>query len=232
MYGHELLDSFISAYNDKNSVFANDQAAVMKDILAGNHEKPRLMPCSSVSGYITQPVAGRRILEAQELSARLNQEASDVEFRLESKNGSSVIAAETTGRQAKALLDQSILEQLGEEAGGKIGLYARGEKLQEIRVIYNIAPRPDDPLLVDDFESYAGLMNLLLDSWSGNKDGGCELNLSLSDEVKNSGEYALKFEYKETRNGWAGCELPKEADWSDCDALQLWCSQTATIRRQ
>lgn len=222
LFGHELLDSFIAAYNSKKSIFANDQAQVMKDILAGRLEKAELLPYGQITGYITEPVAGERILEERTLSARLNQKVSGAEFRLEGGGKQTVISAEVKGKQAEAVLDKDTLEKLGEAADGKIGLYVDGEKLQEIRVIYNVAPRTDDPLLIDDFESYAGLMNLLLDSWSSNKDSGCELTISLSDEICHDGEYALKFDYMETRNGWAGCEFPKEADWSGCDALQFW----------
>ncbi len=222
LFGHELLDSFIAMYNDKNSVFALDQAGVMKDILGGKLTKPESLPYGRATGYITAPVAGVRILEQQKLTARLNEEAENVEFCLEGSGEPVVIAAKTEGKRAEAVLDKDTLEKLGEAADGRVGLYAEGEKLQEVRVIFNIAPRSDDPLLIDDFESYAGLQNLLLDSWSSNKDSGCELNISLSDEWKHEGEYALKFDYKETRNGWAGCEFPKEADWSGCDALQLW----------
>lgn len=222
LFGHELLDSFIAMYNDKDSIFAQDQSGVMRDILAGKLAKAKRLPYGQVSGYITNPVAGVRILEEQALSARMNQEAANVEFRLEGSSEPVVIAAKVTEKRAEAVLSSDMLAKLGEVADGKVGLYADGEKLQEIRVIYNIAPRSDDPLLIDDFESYAGLMNLLLDSWSSNKDSGCELGISLSDEWKHDGEYALQFEYMETRNGWAGCEFPKEADWSDCDALQLW----------
>lgn len=222
LYGHELLDSFVAMYNSKKSIFAQDQAEVMKRIVAGSLGEVKLLPYGSVSGYITEPVAGERILGERTLSARFNQEMLHGEFRLESSTGQVSLTAETNGNKVETVLDGETLAKLGEDAGGKIGLYVNGEKLQEIRVIYNIAPRPEDPLQIDDFESYAGLLNLLLDSWSSNKDSGCELNISLSDEFKNQGEYALKFEYMETQNGWAGCEFPKEADWSDCDALQIW----------
>lgn len=222
LFGHELLDSFIASYNNKKSIFASDQDQVMKDILAGGFVKAELLPYGRITGYITEPVAGVRVLEEQALTARLNQEVSEAEFRLEGGGEQIVICAEVEGKQAEAVLDKATLEKLGEAADGKVGLYVNGEKLQEIRVIYNIAPRAEDPLVVDDFESYAGLNNLLLDSWSSNKDSGCELTISLSDEIRHNGEYALKFDYMETRNGWAGCEFPKEADWSKCDALQFF----------
>ena len=89
-------------------------------------------------------------------------------------------------------------------------------------MLLNIEPRPEDPLLVDDFESYAGLENLLVSSWSSNKDGGCEARITLSDRFSADGSFALQFDYTETRNGWAGCEFAKETDWSDCNALQFW----------
>ncbi len=222
LFGHELLDSFLSMYNNKKSVFAGDQAEVMKDILAKTETDAVVKGCARVSGYITEPVAGVRILEEKPIEARLNQGVSSAEFRIISQGKETVIPAEVSGREARAVLDRDTLAGLEPDADGKIGLYADGEKLQEIRVIYNIEPRTEDPLTVDDFESYGGLLNLLLDSWSTNKDSGCEMNISLSDEVEMAGGYAMKFEYRETRTGWAGCEFPKETDWSGCDALQFW----------
>ena len=222
VFGHELLDSFISMYNHRGSIFAGDQAEVLKSILSGNPADTVVVPPEQVSGYVTEPVAGQRILGETKLAARLNREASSAEFRLTGGGKEAVIPALTDGRHAEAVLDEAVLEEMGPEADGRISLWADGEKLQEIRVIYNIEPMSADPLVIDTFDSYGGLANLLLDSWSTNKDSGCEMSISLADDMGNGGEYALKFEYKETRSGWAGCELLKEADWSGCDALQFW----------
>ena len=48
------------------------------------------------------------------------------------------------------------------------------------------------PLKNSDF-----LDTLLNDSWAINKDSGCELSLSNTNEKVGNGSYALRFEYKE-----------------------------------
>ncbi len=222
VFGHELLDSFISMYNHKGSIFAGDQAEVLKSILAGNLTDTTLVSPEQVSGYMTEPVAGSRVLGETKLAARLNREAGEAEFRLKAGGKETVIPAAVDGKYVEAVLDAAAAGELEPDADGKIELYGDGEKLQEIRVICNIEPMAEDPLVIDTFDFYGGLTNLLLDSWSTNKDSGCEMSISLADDMGNDGEYALKFDYKETRTGWAGCEFPKEADWSGCDALQFW----------
>ena len=57
------------------------------------------------------------------------------------------------------------------------------EKLQEISVIFNVAEAQRDPLCVDDFETYYGSSELLNSTWAVNKDSGCELNLSLTEDL-------------------------------------------------
>ncbi len=221
-FGHELLDPFISMYNNRKSIFASDQAAVMKDVLAGSLKKPQVKPYRNVSGYITAPVSGTRLLDETLLTARLNQEVSQAQFKIRGNGQEAVVDAMVTGRKAEAVLAEDVLAGLGEAADGTVTLYADGEQLQELSVLLNIEPRPEDPLLVDDFESYAGLENLLVSSWSSNKDGGCEARITLSDRFSADGSFVLQFDYTETRNGWAGCEFAKETDWSDCNALQFW----------
>ena len=74
---------------------------------------------------------------------------------------------------------------------------------------------------MDDFESYYGLDNLLNGSWAVNKDSGCDLTLSLTQDMSYNGTYALKFDYTETSTGWAGATIKNEADWSDCNAFTI-----------
>ncbi len=221
-FGHELLDPFISMYNNKKSIFASDQAELVKGILAGSLAKPQVKPYGSISGYVTAPVAGTRLLDETVLTARLNRTVSSAQFRVGGNGKEVTVDAVLDGKKAEAVLAREDLAGLGAEAGGTVALYADGEKLQELPVILNIEPRPEDPLLVDDFESYAGLESLLVSSWSVNKDGGCEAGISLTDRFATDGGHALQLDYTETRNGWAGCEFGKEADWSGCNALRFW----------
>jgi mannan endo-1,4-beta-mannosidase len=146
----------------------------------------------------------------------------EAEFRILGNGQEITIAADVQGKQAEAQLDEEMLKKIGAAADGKISLYTADTKLQENTALFNIEPRAENPLSVDDFESYAGLNSLLVSSWALNKESSCELSVTLSDEFVHNGDYSMKFDYKETRNGWAGCEFLKETDWSGCNALQFW----------
>ena len=82
--------------------------------------------------------------------------------------------------------------------------------------------------IVDDFENYLGESALLENTWATNFGPGCSLKPTLSTEegTFNSGKYGLAFNYKlsneKTGEGWVGMTIPKEVDWSEYDALQLW----------
>lgn len=218
LHGHELANEFISFYNDEKSIFANDQ----KDVLTS--EKPTtpfVEQEHSISGYITSPIAGSRILEEIVITARLNKSNEDVVFAV--SNGEQEITLETAvdEKVATAILDTETLTSFGEVGSGKLILFAGDEKLQEIPVILNIEETEEDPLLVDDFESYYGESALLNNAWAVNKDSGCELEISLEEAIFYEESYALKFAYDETKTGWAGATISKEADWSACNALQF-----------
>ena len=222
LFGHELLDPFIEFYNNEKSIFALDQKAVTDQIRQGGMSAPAVTPWQELSGYMTNPVSGQRILEGMELSARLNQEGASVEFAIAGDGEELRIPAAVEGKLATGTLDAATLEKAGVCAGGKVRLYAGSALLQEFPAILNIAPPPEDPYVVDDFESYAGVSDMMLRSWSMNKDGGCKLDVTNSADYAYDGEYSLKFDYVETKNGWAGCEFPKTTDWSGCNCLQFW----------
>lgn len=222
LHGHEMLDGFIRFYNDERSIFASDQKRVLTD--GGSRPiSPKIEKWTEAGGYITAPVAGTRILEETEVSARLNAEnIQNVQIR--ACAGEKEIPLETVveGKTAQATLTADTLAQLGETVEGRLALYVGDEKLQEISVIFNVAEAQRDPLCVDDFETYYGSSELLNSTWAVNKDSGCELNLSLTEDPVYDGEYALKFEYNESKTGWAGATVSYEADWSSCNALQFW----------
>lgn len=221
LFGHELMDSFLEMYNHKCSIFAKDQKVILEQLDRGEIEPAVVERRTQTEGYLTSPVAASRVLEPQTITARLSRKADGVRIQV-SGNGTEIeLDTKTEGTEASAELDTGTLAAIGEAVDGRIALYAGDEKLQEIEVLFNIEPRPDNPFLVDDFESYGGVASLLGSSWSTNKDSGCSLEISLVEEYAYDGQYALKFDYQETKNGWAGCELLKEADWSGCNALQF-----------
>lgn len=221
LFGHELMDAFLEMYNHKNSIFAADQRGILEQLEKGELEPASVEQRVRVEGYFTSPVAASRVLGPQTVTARLSGEAEEIRIVVSGNGTEFVLDVRAEGKEASAKLDAGMLEAIGEAVDGRIALYAGEEKLQEIGVLFNIEPRPDNPFLVDDFESYGGVASLLGGSWSTNKDSGCSLDISLTEGYAYDGQYAMKFDYQETKNGWAGCELLKEADWSGCNALQF-----------
>lgn len=220
--GHEMLDPFITFYNDAKSIFASDQ----KNVLSGISviEKPVIAE-RELDGYITAPVASNRILEPLNVTARLNM-ATDKDISIRISGNGKDINLETqkdgTGKIYNALITKENLADIGETLQGRIGLYADDAVLQEISVIFNIKEKELEACQVDDFEIYGGLSNLLANKWSTNKDSGCTIDISLVNEPRYEGDYALKFVYNETKTGWGGATISKEADWSVYNALRFW----------
>lgn len=222
LLGHEMMDGMIQFYNDSRSIFASDQAEGIKQIYQKLLPIPSSVSWNAADGYIAFPVSGKRILEPLTLTARLNQENLTAEFRIADKENEYPVPTTVKGKAAEGILDHPILQRIGAALDGKIRLYVQGVLVQEIPVIFNVKEAEKDPYLVDDFESYAGVSGILNRSWSVNKDSECELTISSSSAYFYDGSYSLKFAYKETKNGWAGCEYKKETDWSKCSALQFW----------
>lgn len=219
LHGHEMINEFIEFYNNEKSIFASDQ----KEILNGPAPSaPQRQGWDEADGYFTAPIAGTRILEETAVQARLNRECGDVVIKAAAGDKEIPLSVSVSGKTAHAVLTDEILKELGETVSGRLILYVEGTRRQEIPVIFNIAEAERDPLCVDDFERYYGSSELLNSSWAVNKDSGCELALTLADDVFYDGEYSLRFEYRETRTGWAGATVPCEADWSSCNALQFW----------
>ncbi len=222
MFGHELLDPFLTMYNNKKSIFATDQLSVMKQIKAGEIKKPEITVSEKASGYILEPAANARLVEEGDLTARMNGQAEKIEFIVKGSGREVTVEGTQNGSQAAAHLDGESLESFGIAADASVELVVDGESQQEIPIMLNIKTRSDDPHVADDFEVYGGLNELLAASWYTYQDNGCEAKISITDEFNSTDGYALRFDYKNSRYGWAGCEIFLDNDWSDCDALQFW----------
>lgn len=227
LHGHEMLDYFIRFYNDPRSVFSSDQ----KDILASltSTISSQISTASGVqtqtSGYITAPIAGRRILEAMDLTANIsNYNGQSVSFVLQGQNSTQTLPATINESTASALLSADALALLGESANGHISLVIGEQTVQTIDCIFNIPEPEEDIYEIDNFENYYGVDSLLTQKWAVNKDTGCSINLHLvnDEEIVYSGDYAMEFLYSETSTGWAGATINKEVNWSDCNALQFY----------
>ncbi len=224
LFGHEMLDNFISFYNDGRSVFAANQKnvlATLSDVLHVNAEGTT----NEATGYFVSPVSGKRILGPMAISAKVNSTVSenDVEIVFNGNGVSKKLKAELDGKYYTVQLTKEILASLGEYVGS-IDLYINSTKADSIKAIFNIKPPVEDAYEIDGFENYLGVDALMTQAWTTNKATGSKINLSLSNDSDKvyDGEYAMKFAYEETEEGWAGATISKEVDWSDCDALQFY----------
>ncbi len=226
LHGHELLDSFLSFYNDDRSIFAADQKAVLTSNALG--KVTNKTDASAVQVYLTTPLPSARILKATDISAKITAPAAKASKKpkllivAKSDKGKVKLTPKADGKGIyTARLMEKQLKTLGKGVG-TLALYINGERVQRYSVIYNIKAPKADPYLIDGFENYYGIDDQLTGAWTVNADTGCKVELSHTTKKKSDGNYGLQFTYDETENGWGGATISKEVDWSDCNALQFY----------
>ena len=229
-YGHEMMDPFIDYFNNTETVFAVNQQAVLNqlDSIEINAES-----AAKQEGYITSPIAGSRILEPVALNAKVNgiSEGSKVTFVLKGANDATVvIPAVLNNGYYTAAMSADDLAAMGEFVG-QIALQVDGETIDSMKVTFNIPEPEKDPYEIDGFENYYGTDSLLTKAWATNKATGSNITLTLDKEHLDKGEYAMRFEYNETSDGWAGATISKEVSWADCDALSFWTIPDGNLQK-
>ena len=222
LHGHEMLDHFITCYNDQRTIFAaNQKEALASGSFGAITAKPAV---SGVTGYLTAPVAGRRMLKASRIQAKVtNADAkTKVLFVLKTKKGKVKLAAKADGKGFyTAEITAKQLKTLGKEVG-TVTLYIDNKRVQRYSQIFNSKAPKEDPYLIDSFENYYGLDDQLTGVWTTNTDSDCKVTLTLNQDKTSDGDYGLKFVYDETATGWGGATIAKEVDWSDCSALRFY----------
>lgn len=229
-YGHEMMDPFIDYFNNTETVFAVNQQAVLNqlDSIEINAES-----AAKQEGYITSPIAGSRILEPVALNAKVNgiSEGSKVTFVLKGANDATVVIPATLSNgYYTAAMSADDLAAMGEFVG-QIALQVDGETIDSMKVTFNIPEPEKDPYEIDGFENYYGTDSLLTKAWATNKATGSNITLTLDKEHLDKGEYAMRFEYNETSDGWAGATISKEVSWADCDALSFWTIPDGNLQK-
>lgn len=217
--GHEMINEFIDYYNDKNTVFADriDDYASVDTQISDKY----------AYGYIMTPISNDRILEPVTIKAAVRNAEGKVTFDIKNKDGQVIKTIEATDNNGifSADITEDILNELG-QVSGTIELKSDNTVLNYISAVFNIKEAEKQPRVVDDFESYMGDSSLLSGAWSTNKGPGCSVNPKLSDKNKYTGDYGVAFSYKisteKTSEGYAGIIKSLEADWTGCDALQIW----------
>lgn len=232
LHGHEQMDEFIDFFNDPRSIFAVNQRAALQGSV------PTVAPgaaAEGVTGYVTFPAAGRRILEETTFTAKLHnaQAGARVQMRFTGESASLTLDAATEdGIYYSAVLTKEALDHLGLSANGTVQLLADGKPLTVQDHIFGIPEKVKDPHVIDDFEDYMGQNALLGREWSINKATGCSIDMALTDEQgQTASGHGLKFTYSEISGGWGGATVSKEVDWSGCNALQFWTIPDANAQR-
>lgn len=221
LHGHEMLDDFISFYNDGRSIFAANQ----KDALAAMAGSTVTAEAAQtgVSGYVVSPVAGTRILKAVTLRAKLNGTKPETKVKFVLKAGKTTVTLNAkAGKNGAytASLSKKNLAKLGKKTG-TLALTADGKNVQKLSMIYNVKAPEADACQIDNFEGYLGVDDQLNNAWTPNVGTDCTLKLSLNKSKKTEGSYAMRFDYDEAKDGYAGATIGKKVDWSNCNALSF-----------
>ena len=218
--GQELINEFIDFYNEESSIFANGTNFYGKaDQQTVTNKEQNIK-----SGYFINMFPMAEITDAVTLKASVKN-SSVVKFVLNSESVEKELDASLNSGTGyyEAGLSKEVLDSLGKTDTGTISIVADGEN---IVTLPNISFGKEKPVLenhqIDDFETYAGDNGLLSSKWNTNRASGCTVNVSLTEEPHYEGSYALKFDYTETKGGWAGATIAKEAGWSSYNALKFW----------
>ena len=220
LHGHEMMDNFINFFNENNSVFAVNQQSALEQMKSVEISATAAL---EQDGYIVSPIAGARILEETSIMARVTgvSEDDEITFVCTGESETCTLEAQVTNGYAVATLTADDLAAMGETVG-TITLQINKTAVQTVSVMFNVPEPEEDPYEIDGFENYYGVDSQLTKSWTTNKASGSTISITLDSENVNEGDYAMKFTYNETSDGWAGATISKEVSWADCDALSFW----------
>ena len=239
--GQEMINDFISAYNNDNSIFGNgtnfygENGAVSK---AGNITLTGYS--ESVGGYLLSPKNYSVIKEACELKASVKN-ATKVEFVIKTSEEDTnpvIIGAKRESEDSTiytAQLTSDILATIEPTGTGIISVVAygadgtTGTNLGSAQFINFNQDAPVMPSNVfDNFEYYYGNDGLLQTKYgSHNSAAGCSSSVTLDSENKVEGSYGCDFNYTLAYKGsevWTGGlgRTFDTKDFSKYNALSMW----------
>ena len=222
LYGHEMLDEFIKFYNDDHSVFATDMGDGFKKVKGVTNTTT----AEDVSGYITAPLSGTRVLGETTFTAKISGQATTVSFVMKSDVDEIMITAQDEGEgNWKAVLTAKDLAYMG-EGTGTVTLLVNGKEVSKISVIFNKEAAVVSSDTVDDFETYSGSNAQLQSVWASNKDAGSDVSFELTKDAGKvfGGDYALSMDvYLLSETAWAGATKNLNASWTGLgNALEFY----------
>ena len=227
LHGHEMMDEFIKFYNDNRSVFATDMNSGFKNITGVTNTTT----ADAVSGYITAPQSGDRLLAGNgstRMTARVSGEVGTAEVCFTASAGSKEVILKASFNDKEGVWEAQMTDEqllsLG-EIPGVIILKVGDAKIAEISARFNLKEPVKDDMVPEDFEGYAGSNRELNSKWTTNKDTGSEITLNLTEEKNKvfGGKYGMQMDITlAKKDAWVGATKSFEADWSEGNALELY----------
>lgn len=232
-YGQEMINDFISYYNDSTSVFG-DGTNFYQNVktLA---DQVTVHNFTNVYGYMTAPFDLDTLLTDTVLSANVKN-ASKVSFVIRDTATGKQIELEAASQDSEnsvsklytAKLTTADMERVGKTDVAQISLKADGQILSTVENISLGKEKEKAPKnVVEDFDYYSGSDGLLDAGYTANSAAGCESSFTLDADHKVNGTYGGAFHYKLKTDGkevWTGrikTELSNH-DFSAYNALQMW----------
>lgn len=237
--GQELINEFISAYNNEKSIFgsgtnfyaAGDSAAA--DSAAGKAANVTLSGYSTeVNGYMISPKNYEVIKEPRDFKAYVKN-AEKVEFQVKAKEDAEavVVPAQKDGNIYTASLTKELLDKVGKTSTGIVTLLADGKELGSAKFInFNKDVDVLEKGMFDNFEYYYGNDALLQSKYGAhNSAANCNSSFSLNSAEKVEGDYSGAFNYTLSYKGsevWTGglgrVFDADKTDLSEFNAISMW----------
>ena len=225
--GQEMINDFISYYNNEDSVFGNGTN------FYGNIDKyagVKTENYKDVSGYMVAPFDMDTILKPTALKASVSN-AGEVSFVVkDTAKGKQLTLPAATGSDGfyTAQLTQEEMDQIGKTDVAEIALVADGKTLSTITNLSIGKEKDKAPAgVLENFDYYVGSNGLLDAAYGGNSAAGCSSSLTLDREHKADGTYGAAFHYKLKTTGsevWTGLVNASlsNTDFSAYNALKFW----------
>ncbi|MCM1498416.1 MAG: hypothetical protein NC124_08105, partial [Clostridium sp.] len=238
--GQEMINEFISSYNNTKSIFGNGtnfyttgdsgaaDAAISKagDVTLTGYS-------TELTGYMIAPKDYAVIKEAYSLKASVKN-AQKVSFEIQTAENAEPLVLEAqkaeTGNLYTADLTEEMLAGIGQTSTGIIKLVADEQILGQAKFInFNKDADVMPQYIIDNFEYYYGNDGLLQSKWgSVNAAAGCSASIALN-ETKVEGDYSGAFSYElaykgtEVYAGGLGRSFDADkADFSEYNAISMW----------
>ena len=225
--GQEMINDFISYYNNEDSVFGNGTN------FYGNIDKYAGVKTDNykdVSGYMVAPFDMDTILKPTVLKASVSN-AGEVSFVVkDTAKGKQLTLPAAKGSDGcyTAQLTQKEMDQIGKTDVASITLVADGKELSTITNLSIGKEKDKAPAgVLENFDYYVGSNGLLDAAYGGNSAAGCSSSFTLDQEHKADGTYGAAFHYKLKTTGsevWTGLVNASlgNTDFSAYNALKFW----------